>query len=97
MRPLRKFLESQERHFAKGGKLERLYPLFEAAETLAFTPASVTRGTVHVRDALDLKRMMIVVVVALLPTVVKAVLGSSGTWPRRYCSQQRARWSGEGM
>jgi Na+-transporting NADH:ubiquinone oxidoreductase subunit B len=73
MRPLRKFLESQERHFAKGGKLERLYPLFEAAETLAFTPSTVTRGTVHVRDGLDLKRMMIVVVVALLPTVVMAM------------------------
>jgi Na+-transporting NADH:ubiquinone oxidoreductase subunit B len=42
-------------------------------ETLAFTPASVTKGSVHVRDALDLKRMMIVVVAALLPTVVMAM------------------------
>jgi Na+-transporting NADH:ubiquinone oxidoreductase subunit B len=73
MRLLRTFLESQERHFTKGGKLERLYPLFEAMETLAFTPASVTKGSVHVRDALDLKRMMIVVVAALLPTVVMAM------------------------
>lgn len=73
MRLLRKLLESQERHFAKGAKLERLYPLFEAMETLAFTPASITKGSVHVRDALDLKRMMIVVVAALLPTVVMAM------------------------
>ena len=73
MRPLQRFLEAQGRHFAKGGKLERFYPLFEAMETLAFTPASVTRGSVHVRDGLDLKRMMTVVVVALLPTVLMAM------------------------
>jgi Na+-transporting NADH:ubiquinone oxidoreductase subunit B len=73
MRLLRTFFGSQERHFTKGGKLERFYPLFEAMETLAFTPASVTKGSVHVRDALDLKRMMIVVVAALLPTVVMAM------------------------
>jgi Na+-transporting NADH:ubiquinone oxidoreductase subunit B len=73
MRRVRSFFESQQPHFAKGGRLERLYPLFEAVETLAFTPASVTKGTVHVRDALDLKRMMIVVVTALLPTVVMAM------------------------
>jgi Na+-transporting NADH:ubiquinone oxidoreductase subunit B len=73
MRALQRFIESQEHHFAKGGKLERFYPLFEATETLAFTPASVTKGSVHVRDGLDLKRMMTVVVVALLPTVVMAM------------------------
>ena len=73
MRPLQRFLESHGRHFAKGGKLERFYPLFEAMESLAFTPASVTRGSVHVRDGLDLKRMMTVVVVALLPTVLMAM------------------------
>ena len=73
MKALQKLIESQERHFTKGGKLERFYPMFEAMETLAFTPASVTKGSVHVRDALDLKRMMTVVVVALLPTVVMAM------------------------
>ena len=73
MKALQRFLESQERHFTKGGKLERFYPLFEAGETLAFTPASVTKGSVHVRDALDLKRMMTIVVVALLPTVIMAM------------------------
>ena len=57
MKALQRFLESQERHFTGGGKLERFYPLFEAMETLAFTPASVTKGSVHVRDALDLKHL----------------------------------------
>ena len=58
--------------FAKGGKLEKLYPLWEAHDTLLFTPGHVTKGTTHVRDGLDLKRMMITVVVALLPCVAMA-------------------------
>ncbi|MCP4202678.1 MAG: NADH:ubiquinone reductase (Na(+)-transporting) subunit B [bacterium] len=94
MRPLLKFFKSQERHFAKGGKLERLYPLFEAMETLAFTPASVTKGSVHVRDALDLKRMMIVVVAALLPTVVMAMYNTGLQTHRAIASgaEPLARW-----
>ena len=56
-----------------GGKLDRLYPLFEAMDTLFYTPDSVTTGTTHVRDALDLKRMMTVVVAALMPIVFFAM------------------------
>jgi len=59
-------------HFEKGGKYEKLYPLWEAHDTVAFTPGHVTKGTTHVRDALDLKRMMITVVVALIPCVLMA-------------------------
>jgi Na+-transporting NADH:ubiquinone oxidoreductase subunit B len=59
--------------FEKGGKLEKLYPLWEAHDTLTFTPGDVTSGSVHVRDALDLKRMMVTVVVALLPCVFMAL------------------------
>lgn len=58
--------------FAEGGKLEKLYPLWEAHDTLLFTPGHVTKGTTHVRDGLDLKRMMITVVIALLPCVAMA-------------------------
>lgn len=57
----------------EGGKLERLYPLYEAVDTLLFTPSHVTTGTTHVRDALDLKRMMSVVVGALMPIVFFAM------------------------
>jgi Na+-transporting NADH:ubiquinone oxidoreductase subunit B len=53
--------------FEKGGKFEKLYPLFEAKETFLFSPATVTPGGPHVRDALDMKRLMIIVVVAILP------------------------------
>jgi Na+-transporting NADH:ubiquinone oxidoreductase subunit B len=72
MRFLRSILDAQAPLFEKGGKLEKMYPLYEAIDTLAFSPGHVTKGTVHVRDGLDLKRMMIVVVAALFPTVLMA-------------------------
>jgi Na+-transporting NADH:ubiquinone oxidoreductase subunit B len=55
--------------FEKGGKMERLHPLFEAQDTFLFTPAETTHGAPHVRDAIDIKRTMITVVLALLPVV----------------------------
>jgi Na+-transporting NADH:ubiquinone oxidoreductase subunit B len=73
MRLLRKLLDAQGKMFQKGGKLEKFYPMFEAMETLAFTTGKVNKGTVHIRDGLDLKRMMITVVVALMPIVVFAM------------------------
>jgi len=69
-----KFLHSlfkkNEHLFMKGGKLERLYPLYEATETFMFTPKTVTDTHVHVRDSLDSKRLMMVVVIALVPTIL---------------------------
>ncbi len=59
-----------EKLFGKGGPLERLYPLWEANDTILFTPDSVTKGAAHVRDAIDLKRLMITVVVALVPCIL---------------------------
>jgi Na+-transporting NADH:ubiquinone oxidoreductase subunit B len=73
MDAFRRFLDRQEERFQSGGKLDRLYPLFEAVDTIFYTPDSVTTGTTHVRDALDLKRMMTMVVVALLPITVFAM------------------------
>jgi Na+-transporting NADH:ubiquinone oxidoreductase subunit B len=59
--------------FGKGGPLEKLYPLYEATDTFLLTPGKVTRGAAHLRDALDLKRMMITVVVALLGCILMAM------------------------
>ncbi len=73
MRILRNFLDTQEERFESGGKLDRLYPLFEAVDTLLYTPDKVTAGTTHVRDGLDLKRMMTVVVAGLIPIVFIAM------------------------
>lgn len=73
MRPLRAWLDRQARHFEKGGRFEKLAPLWEAADTFFYSPASVTKTGAHVRDALDLKRMMMTVVIAALPCVFMAL------------------------
>lgn len=66
---LRKLMDKQAPLFEKGGKLEVLYPLYEAIDTFAFTPGKVTAGAPHVRDAVDLKRVMMAVVVAMVPSM----------------------------
>lgn len=73
MKALRSCLDKLHPHFAKGGKLERLYPLFEATDSFIYTPGEVTAGAPHVRDAIDLKRVMITVVIALLPCFFMAM------------------------
>lgn len=73
MKFLRTLLDSQGRHFHKGGILEFAYPLYEALDTFVFTPGSVTKGSSHIRDGLDLKRMMMTVVIALIPPIFMAM------------------------
>jgi Na+-transporting NADH:ubiquinone oxidoreductase subunit B len=73
MKVLRDFLDKQEKHFTKGGKLEKLYPLFEATDSFLFTPGKVTKRASHIRDAMDLKRVMVWVVYALVPCVYMAL------------------------
>ena len=60
MQFLRKILDKQAHLFEKGGKLEKLYPIYEMHDTLLFTPGEVTKGRTHVRDAIDLKRIRFV-------------------------------------
>lgn len=67
MKFLLKQLHKHKHLFEPGGKLEFLYPLYEAQETFLFTPADTTKGAPHIRDGLDLKRAMITVVIALIP------------------------------
>ncbi len=73
MKGLRNLLDTLRPHFARGGRLERLYPLFEAADSFLYTPGEVTAGAPHVRDGMDLKRVMITVVMALLPCFFMAM------------------------
>ncbi len=70
---LRDLLDSIEPHFTHGGKLERLYPIYELIDTFLYTPADVTRNAAHVRDSIDLKRMMVTVIAALVPCIVMAL------------------------
>ncbi|MDH4059763.1 MAG: NADH:ubiquinone reductase (Na(+)-transporting) subunit B [Aquincola sp.] len=76
MKALRRQLDRLAPHFDKGGRLERFYPLWEAIDTGLYTPPHVTRGAAHVRDAMDLKRMMILVVIAALPCVLMAIFNT---------------------
>ncbi|MCL4762460.1 MAG: RnfABCDGE type electron transport complex subunit D, partial [Burkholderiales bacterium] len=70
---MRTTLDGLGRHFEKGGRLHKLYPLWEAADTFFYAPGTRTRGGAHVRDALDLKRMMMIVVIATIPCVLMAL------------------------
>ncbi len=69
MQPLRKALDDIAPHFHKGGRLHRLYPLYEAMDTFLYRPNSVTKSTAHVRDGIDLKRVMITVWVCTFPAM----------------------------
>jgi Na+-transporting NADH:ubiquinone oxidoreductase subunit B len=73
VRSLEKLLEKVAPHFEPGGRFARFHAIYEATDTFIMTPPSVTRGASHVRDALDLKRMMSIVVIAMLPCVLMAM------------------------
>lgn len=69
MRALRSFLDRLEPHFLKGGKWNRYYALYEAADTIFYSPKSVTHSGAHVRDGIDLKRVMITVWMCTFPAM----------------------------
>lgn len=73
MKFLRKYLDDLEPQFKEGGKFSRFYPLYEALDTFVYTPGETTGSASHVRDALDLKRMMIIVVLSLIPCIYMAM------------------------
>lgn len=66
---LKQLFEKMEPAFLPGGKYEKWYALFEATYTLFYTPGTVTHKDAHVRDAIDSKRMMIIVWLALFPAM----------------------------
>lgn len=76
MKPLRRLLDRVGKPFHPGGRLARLFPLYEAIDTLFYSPAKVTQTGAHVRDALDLKRMMMLVLIAALPCVYMAMFNT---------------------
>lgn len=71
MKFLRNILDKQKPMFEKGGKLEKWYPAFEAGETFLFAPNHTTPAKgAQVRDAYDLKRMMMTVIIAMVPCLL---------------------------
>jgi Na+-transporting NADH:ubiquinone oxidoreductase subunit B len=67
---IRNVVEGVKPTFEKGGRLGFLHSLFDAVDTLLFLPNTVTRRGSHIRDAVDLKRALIVVVIALIPALL---------------------------
>ncbi len=71
MKFLEDLINKVKPHFEEGGKLEKFYYVFEGFETFLFQPGTTTSGKgVHVKDAIDLKRMMITVVIAMIPALL---------------------------
>lgn len=66
---LRSTLDNLAPHFSPGGKYEKFYPLYEAVDTFFYSPGTVTHGASHVRDSIDLKRIMILVWMATFPAM----------------------------
>ena len=73
MSRLRNYLDSIHPHFVKGGAYEKYYAIYEMVDTFLYTPKDVTAGSTHVRDAIDLKRIMTYVFIAALPCVIMAM------------------------
>jgi len=67
MNALKRFFDSHRGRFLEGGRFEKYHPFFESMESIFFSPAEVTQTGPHVRDSLDVKRYMMLVIVALLP------------------------------
>jgi len=73
MRRLRSFLDDIHPLFAKGGRFHKLHALYEMVDTFLYTPGDVTAGAPHVRDAIDIKRVMVYVVLAATPCILMAI------------------------
>jgi Na+-transporting NADH:ubiquinone oxidoreductase subunit B len=70
MKQLRQFLDKIEPVFSKGGRLENFEAVYEMIDTLLYSPDKVTKTGPHVRDGIDLKRLMTYVVIALIPCIL---------------------------
>ena len=70
MKWLRDILDKIAPTFKADGKLEKLYPIFEATDTILFSTDERTHSGPHIRDSIDVKRVMILVVIALIPCYI---------------------------
>lgn len=70
MKSLRKYIDKKKPLFQSGGKFAKLGSTFGAIETFLFTPNHTSKSGVHIHDAIDLKRTMTVVILALVPSIL---------------------------
>ncbi|WP_417674508.1 NADH:ubiquinone reductase (Na(+)-transporting) subunit B [Roseibium sp.] len=67
---LRNFFDRIEPNFTKGGKYEKLFPIYEMVESFIYTPKTVTTAAPHARSYIDMKRIMTYVVIATIPCIL---------------------------
>lgn len=79
MNSLRNLIDKIKPNFEKGGKFEKLHSTFDAFETFLFVPDKVTLKGSHIRDSIDMKRTMSIVITALLPALLWG-MWSTGYW-----------------
>ena len=73
MNALRKRLDALKKPFGKGQKLEKFAPAINAFDTFLFVPNHTTKKGAHIRDAVDLKRTMVTVIIALMPALIYGI------------------------
>ena len=73
MNALRKRLDALKKPFEKGQKLEKFAPAINAFDTFLFVPNHTTKKGAHIRDAVDLKRTMVTVIIALMPALIYGI------------------------
>lgn len=71
-----KLLDDMKPHFEEGGKWEKYSAVYDAIDTTLYSPATVTEGSVHVRDSINHKRVMSIIILALLPCIMMAMWNS---------------------
>ena len=69
MKPLRKFLDGLKPSFTTGGSLEKYFPIYDVVENLFYSSDKRTFGSVHIRDSVDLQKVMVVVWMATFPAM----------------------------
>ncbi|MEM7423614.1 MAG: RnfABCDGE type electron transport complex subunit D, partial [Pseudomonadota bacterium] len=67
---LRNFFDRIERHFERGGKWERYFPIYEMVESFLYTPKTITTAAPHARSFIDMKRIMTYVVISTIPCIL---------------------------
>ncbi len=95
MKALEKIIHNLDPHFEKGGKWEKMYPLYETLSTFLFTPKHVTKKGAHIRDGVDLKRTMFMVIIALIPCLLFGIY-NTGHWHYELLSYVDPAYAGYG-
>ncbi|MEZ7886733.1 MAG: NADH:ubiquinone reductase (Na(+)-transporting) subunit B [Flavobacteriales bacterium] len=96
MKGLHKFLDEKiAPPFKEGGKLRKFWPMYDALETFAFVPGHTTHKGAHVRDGIDLKRTMFLVIVALIPCLLFGIYNIGFQYDAILTEAGRIDWLGE--